>query len=44
VSVHGRYGAIFWVAPKDLKKATKVVGAMSAPQAGIDAAMATLGV
>jgi len=44
VTVHGRYGAIFWVAPKDLKKATKVVGAMSAPQAGIDAAMATLGV
>ena len=31
VSVHHRYGAIFWVAPKDLKKATEVVGAMSAP-------------
>jgi hypothetical protein len=44
VSVHRRYGAIFWVAPKDLKKATKVVGAMSAPQAGIDAAIATLGI
>jgi len=44
VAVHGRYGAIFWVAPKDFKKATKVVGALSAPQAGIDAAMATLGV
>jgi len=44
VSVHRRYGAIFWVAPKDLKKATKVVGAMSAPQAGIDAAIAALGV
>src|SRR5438067_1749607 len=24
VSVHGRYGAIFWVATKDLKKAQKV--------------------
>jgi hypothetical protein len=44
VTVHGRYGAIFWVAPKDLKKATKVVGAMSAPQAAIDAAMEALGV
>ncbi len=44
VTVDRRYGAIFWVAPKDLKKATKVVGAMGAQQAGIDAAMATLGV
>jgi hypothetical protein len=44
VSVHGRYGAIFWVAPKDQKKATKIVNAMSEPPAGIDAAMATLGV
>jgi hypothetical protein len=44
VSVHGRYGAIFWVAPKDLKKATKIVGAMSAPPAGVNAAIATLGI
>jgi hypothetical protein len=43
VSVHGRYGAIFWVAGKDLKKATKLVGAMSASQAPVDAAIATLG-
>jgi predicted amino acid-binding ACT domain protein len=44
VSVHGRYGAIFWVASKDLKKAEKVVRAMSAPPAGIDAAIATMGI
>jgi hypothetical protein len=44
VGVHGRYGAIFWVAAKDLKKATKVVGALNAPPAGIDAAIAMLGV
>ena len=44
VSVAGRYGAIFWVAPKDLKKTMKVVNAMSAPPAGVDAAIATLGV
>jgi SAM-dependent methyltransferase len=30
VSVHGRYGAIFWVAAKDMKKATKVIAAMNA--------------
>ncbi len=44
VSVHGRYGAIFWVAPKDLKMTMKIVNAMSAPAAGVDAAIATLGV
>jgi hypothetical protein len=27
VSVDGRYGAIFWVAPKDVKKAAAIVGA-----------------
>lgn len=27
VSVDGRYGAIFWVAPKDLKKAAALLGA-----------------
>ena len=43
VSVHGRYGAIFWVAAKDLKKATKVVTAMSAPTDAMAAALATLG-
>jgi hypothetical protein len=26
VSVNGRYGAIFWVAPKDVKKATTLLG------------------
>jgi len=44
VSVHGRYGAIFWVAPKDLKKATKIAGAMSAEPAGVNAAIATMGI
>ena len=44
VSVHGRYGAIFWVAPKDLKKATRIAGAMSAEPAGVNAAIATLGI
>ena len=44
VSVRGRYGAIFWVAPKDLKKATKIAGAMSAEPAGVNAAIATLGI
>ena|SRR5258705_4451319 len=43
VSVHGRYGAIFWVAPKDLKKAQKVVNAMNAPIDALAAALATLG-
>jgi hypothetical protein len=27
VSVDGRYGAIFWVAPKDVKKTAKLLGA-----------------
>ena len=44
VSVSGRYGAIFWVPPKDLKKAMKILNAMSAPPTGVDAAIATLGV
>jgi len=43
VSVHGRYGAIFWVAAKDLKKAQKVVAAMDAPTDAMAAALATLG-
>ena len=44
VSVHGRYGAIFWVAPRDLKKASKIVGALTnAPQA-VDAAIALSGI
>lgn len=44
VSVHGRFGAIFWVAPKDLKKAMKVVGVMSAAPDAVSAAIATMGV
>jgi hypothetical protein len=28
VSVNGRYGAIFWVAPKDVKKAAALLGAV----------------
>ena len=43
VSVHGRYGAIFWVAAKDLKKATKVMTAMNAETDAMAAALATLG-
>ena len=43
VSVHGRYGAICWVAAKDLKKAQKVVAAMNAPTDAMAAALATLG-
>ena len=43
VSVHGRYGAIFWVAAKDLKKATKVIAAMNAETDAMAAALATLG-
>ena len=43
VSVHGRYGAIFWVAAKDLKKATKVITTMSAETDAMAAALATLG-
>ena len=44
VSVRGRYGAIFWVAPKDLRKATKIAGALSAEPAGVNAAIATMGI
>ena len=43
VSVHGRYGAIFWVAPKDLKKAQKVIGSLNAETDAMAAALATLG-
>ena len=43
VSVHGRYGAIFWVAPKDMKKAQKVVSTMNASTDAMAAALATLG-
>ena len=42
VSVHGRYGAMFWVAPKDVKKATKVLSKMNAPTDAMTAALATL--
>lgn len=37
VSAGGRYGAILWVVPKDVKKAAAVLGA-SAPPGGIAAA------
>ena len=43
VSMHGRYGAIFWVAPKDMKKAQKVVSTMNASTDAMAAALATLG-
>ena len=43
VSVQRRYGAIFWVAPKDLKKAMNVVMAMNAETDAMAAALATLG-
>jgi hypothetical protein len=43
VSVHGRYGAIFWVAPKDLKKTQKVIASMNAETDAMAAALATLG-
>lgn len=43
VSVHGRYGAILWVAPKDLKKAHKAIDAMTVPTDAMAAALATLG-
>jgi len=44
VSVHGRYAAIFWVAPKDLKKASKIVGALSNSSQTVDAAIALSGI
>jgi len=43
VSVHGRYGAIFWVAPKDVKKTQKVVNLLNAETDAMAAALATLG-
>ena len=43
VSVHHRYGAIFWVAPKDLKKANKALSTLNAPVDAMSAALATLG-
>jgi predicted amino acid-binding ACT domain protein len=33
VTVDGRYGAIFWVAPRDVKKASATLGASAAPAA-----------
>ena len=42
VSVHGRYGAIFWVAPKDIRKTQKAIDALSAPTDAMAAALATL--
>src|SRR5258705_12469281 len=43
VSVHGRYGAMFWVAPKDVKKAAKALSTLNAPVDAMSAALATLG-
>jgi hypothetical protein len=43
VSVHHRYGTIFWVAPKDLKKAAKALATLNAPVDAMSAALATLG-
>src|ERR671938_503556 len=43
VAVHGRYGAIFWVAPKDIKKAQKLVASINAETDAMAAALATLG-
>ena len=44
VSVHGRYGALLWVAPKDLKKAQKAIQSLqAAPVDAVAAALATLG-
>jgi hypothetical protein len=44
VSVHGRYGALLWVAPRDLKKAQKALEARQAqPVDAVAAALATLG-
>ena len=43
VSVHGRYGAMFWVAPKDVKKTQKVIEKLQAPTDAMAAALATLG-
>jgi hypothetical protein len=43
VSVHGRYGAIFWVAPKDIKKTQKVIDSWTVQIDPVAAAIATLG-
>ena len=43
VAVHGRYGAIFWVAPKDTKKTQKVINSMMVQIDPVAAAIATLG-
>jgi hypothetical protein len=44
IGVHGRYGALLWVAPKDLKKAQKAIeGRQAASVDAVAAALATLG-
>ena len=43
VSAHGRYGAIFWVAAKDVKKAQKLLSFKNEPIDPVAAALATLG-
>jgi hypothetical protein len=44
ISVHGRYGALVWVALKDLKKAQKAIASRpTAPVDAVAAALATLG-
>jgi hypothetical protein len=43
VSVHGRYGAIFWVPAKDVKKAAKILATLKIPTDPVVAALATLG-
>ena len=43
VAVHGRYGAIFWVAPKDIKRTQKVIDSMLVQIDPVAAAIATLG-
>ena len=44
ISVHGRYAALLWVAPKDLKKAQKAIESRpTAPVDAVAAALATLG-
>ena len=43
ISVHGRYGALLWVAPKDLKKAQKAIESRAAPVDAVAAVLATLG-
>ncbi len=44
VSVHGRYGALVWVAPKDVNKSKKAIESRpTAPVDAVAAALATLG-